>query len=346
MILPAVVDGATGFLPYQAETGGSVMYPLRHDAKTLVRQLGLTNPFDYYCRFVEWLAGQRTCHVRQMRNLMAPAHDNRVAVGLRHDMDTEPYSSVEVARALHAAGLSGSFYVLHTADYYGQWFDGVFRRNADIAPMLRQVQDDFGCEVGLHNDALWVYQQNGADGSQAVTEELAWLRSEGVSVVGTAAHNSAPLYGAENFEIWKGRAALSRTALPFGDRTIPLQTLDEDALGLAYEANFPSPTQHDSTRLRSYLAGSPDDAVRNPTWMRTYLVDNPHTKWGAHYNLWLIGEDRWVIGGRRWWRTTFMWDATLVDVQAFLSGLAAPCRVVLHIHPVYIDLPDSAEVLG
>ena len=337
-------SGEAAFARYRAQTGGSVMYPLRHDAKTLVRQLGLTNPFDYYERFVRWLAAQRTCHVRAIRDLMAPAHDNRVVVGLRHDMDTEPYSSVDVARQLHAVGMTGSFYVLHTADYYGQWIDGVFRRTSEIAPMLREIQDDFGCEVGLHNDALWVYQQHGVDGAEAVTEELEWLRSEGLHVVGTAAHNSAPLYGAENFEIWKGRAALDRTTLPFQDRSIPLQTLDEGALGLSYEANYPSPTRKETSLLKAYLAGSPEDAVRDPQWMRTYLVDNPHTRWGADFNVWLIGQDRWVIAGRRWWRSRFVWDATIADVQTFLERLTAPCRVVIHIHPVYIELSDSAAI--
>ena len=333
--------GQFGFAPYEAETGGGIMYPLRHDAKTLVGQLGLTNSFDYYRRFVEWLAAARACDVRRMRDLMTPAHDNRAVVGLRHDMDTEPYSSVEVARALNAAGLTGSFYVLHTANYYGTWTDGVFRRTDEIAPMLRQIQDDFDCEVGLHNDALWVYQQNGVDGAQAVTAELAWLRSEGLAISGTAAHNSAPLYGAENFEVWRGRAAFNRRTLAFEDRLIPLQSLDEGALGLEYEANYPTPARRDSPRLREYLAGSPADAVRNREWMRTYLLENPHTRWGAHYNIWLIGADRWVIAGRRWFRSQFVWDATLLDVQRFLERLTPPCRVVLHIHPVYVDFPDA-----
>jgi hypothetical protein len=322
------------------------MYPLRHDAKTLIRQLELTNTFEYYQGFVDWLSGMRRCVVRQMRDLMAPAPGNRVVVGLRHDMDTEPYSSVEVAAALHAAGLTGSFYVLHTADYYGQWIDGVFRRNTDIAPLLRRIQNEFECEVGLHNDALWVYQQSGVDGAQAVAEELAWLRQEGLRVVGTAAHNSAPLYGAENFEIFRGRAALNRTALEFQGRTIPLQSLDEAELGLAYEANFPTPTKRDSTRLRQYLAGSPDDAIRDRSWMRTYLADNPHTQWGACFNAWLIGRDRWVIAGRRWWRHLFVWDAKLRDVQAFLENVPSGKRVVFHIHPIYIDFKESSQVHG
>jgi hypothetical protein len=334
-------EGEAGltFAPYHTETGTGTMSPDRADAKTLVRRLGLTNPFDYYRRFVDWLAATPTCTVRQMRHLNDAA-SGRVVVGLRHDMDTEPYSSVEVAGALRDSGLTGSFYVLHTADYYGQWIDESFRRTSGIAPMLRQIQD-FGCEVGLHNDALWVYQQYGADGAQAVTEELAWLRSEGLRVDGTAAHNSAPIYGAENFEIFAGRAVMNRTAMPFGDRSIPLQTLDESRLGLSYEANFPVSARRGGAKLRRYLSGSPPDAVRDPRWMRTYLVDNPHSRWGEHYNAWLIGNDRWVIGKQRRWRSLFIWDGKFEDVQRFLSRVPAGRQVVFHIHPVYIDLRDA-----
>jgi hypothetical protein len=330
------------FRAYAAENGGAVMYPLRHDAKTLVRQLGLTNPFDYYRRFVTWLRERERFEVRPLRCLMAPSQRDVVVVGLRHDMDTEPYSSVDVANALREVGLPGSFYVLHTADYYGQWIAGVFRRTDEIAPMLREIQDDCACEVGLHNDALWAYQQWDVDGAQAVTEELAWLRSEQIRVVGTAAHNSAPIYGAENFEIFRGRAAMNRTELPFQDRVIPLQTLDEAELGLSYEANFATPTWRGGSKLRQYVSGLPDDAVRDPKWMRTYLVDNPHSRWGADYNIWLVGQDRWVIGGRRWWRSEFVWDAKLADVMAFIDGVAAPRRVIVHIHPVYIEPHDES----
>jgi hypothetical protein len=331
------------FRPYTADNGGAVMYPLRHDAKTLVRQLGLTNPYDYYRRFVAWLRERERERfvVRPLRCLMAPAPRDVVVVGLRHDMDTEPYSSVDVAHALRDVGLSGSFYVLHTADYYGQWIDGVFRRTDEIAPMLREIQDDCSCEVGLHNDAMWAYQQWDVDGAQAVTEELAWLRSEQIRVVGTAAHNSAPIYGAENFEIFRGRAAMNRTALPFQGRLIPLQTLDEAGLGLSYEANFATPTWRGGYRLRQYVSGLPDDAVRDPKWMRTYLVDNPHSRWGADYNIWLVGEDRWVIAGRRWWRSEFVWDAKLPDVMAFIDGVSGPRRVIVHIHPIYIEPHDQ-----
>jgi hypothetical protein len=129
----------------------------------------------------------------------------------------------------------------------------------------------------------------------------------------------------------------------FEDRMIPLQTLDEAQLGLAYEANFPQPTRRHSARLKRYLSGLPEDAVRNRAWMRTYLIDNPHSRWGLEYNVWLIGDDRWVISGRHGWRSTFVWDARLADVQAFLVRVRPHRRVVFHIHPVYIDLPESVE---
>jgi hypothetical protein len=331
------------FRPYRAETGGAAMYPLRDDAKTLVRRLGLTNSFGYYRDIVECLAGLKRHVIRPLRDFAVPVPAGYVLIGLRHDMDTEPYSSLDVARELHAAGLMGSFYVLHTAEYYGQWIDGVFRRTEEIAPMLRQIQDDYRCEVGLHNDGLWVYQNSGVDGSQAVADELAWLRREGLHIVGTAAHNSAPVYGAENFELFRGRSGRSSCTL-VGGRQVSLQTLDEEALGLTYEANAPEIEPDGHSRLDEWLRMTAADPVRDPTWMRHYLVDHPLCRWGSDFNVWLIGRDRWVIGGHRCRRPVFLWDVAFDQVAHFLNGAPDGCRVVLHVHPLYIDLehPEPA----
>ena len=129
------------------------MYPLRDDAKTLVRELGLTNPFDYFRRFLDGLVTSGRYAVRQIRDLTAGDSGDRVIVGLRHDMDTEPYSSVVVARALSECGLTGSFYVLHTADYYGQWVDDVFRRTDEITQYIVQTTDSFGRHYSESIDA-------------------------------------------------------------------------------------------------------------------------------------------------------------------------------------------------
>lgn len=321
--------------PYRTVDGGT-MYPGRDDAQSLVRRLGLTNPAGYYRRILGSLGDRERFDVRTMVEAAAAPVSDRVLVSIRHDMDTEPYSSVEAARALRAAGLRGSFYVLHTAEYYGRWRDGLFERCDAIAPILREMQDECGCEIGLHTDGLWVYQRWQADGAQAIAAELAWLRGAGLRIAGTAAHNSAPVYGAENFELFAGRSVRRACTAPDGSGT-PLQVLDERGLGLEYEANAPELESDGLSRLEAWMRLDPADPVRDEQWMRTYLVEHPICRWGADYNFWLIGADRWAIGGHRLRNGAFAWDATLDDVVRFMAGLPRGARMVVHIHPLYID---------
>lgn len=334
--MPDAASAAVGaFGPYAAG-GGGAMYPRREEAQDTIRRLGLVNPPAYYLDLLAWLRSDARLDVRPLRAaLLEPPDPARVLVSLRHDMDTEPYSSVEAARALHAAGLPGSFYVLHTAEYYGQWHDGSFRRSSEIAPMLRAMQDDYGCEIGLHTDGLWVYQRWRADGAQAIATELAWLRDEGLRITGTAAHNSAPLYGAENFEIFRGRSVRRWCSAGDGIET-PLQRLDERALGLEYEANAPE-LERPPAALDDWIMMAAADPVRDPRWMRTYLLEHPICSWGADYNLWLIGCDRWAIGGHRRRDPLFTWNASLADVVAFVASVRPASRLVFHVHPLYID---------
>jgi hypothetical protein len=331
----SVASAQISYLPYSAADGGA-MYPPRGEAQTLVRQLGLTNSSAFYRRVLEWLKSDARIDVRYLRDLAKPVASGRIAVALRHDMDTEPYSSVEAARTLRDANLPGSFYVLHTAEYYGQWHGGVFRRSDGIAPMLREIQDECGCEIGLHTDGLWVFQKWTADGAQAIVEELAWLRKEGLRISGSAAHNSAPVYGGENFELFRGRSARHSCALPHLP-PVPLQVLDERVLGLDYEANHPEIEIEGPSRLDEWTQLDVADPVRDERWMRFYLLEHPLCRWGSDFNLWLIGRDKWAIGGHRLRNGVFVWNAAFHGVAEFVERAPSGSRVVCHIHPIYID---------
>lgn len=332
----------SSFAPYRvldAHLDGDRLRALVAESK---RALSLSG-YDDYRRLLAGLARLDRCDVRPMRELFDELATGRSAVALRHDMDLDPFTSVEIARALAGEGLPGTFYVHHTAPYYGELVDGELRRNRDVLDVVRTIQGH-GCEIGLHNDALWLYQQYGIEGAEAVTTELRWLRSAGIDVRGTAAHNSAPVYGAENFEIFQGRAVFDRFVLERNEQRIPLQTLSEAELGLTYEANHPdSKGARRGAELARYLSFAPADAVRNASWMRTYLLENPYTRWGADYNAWLLGDDQWTIAGHADRDSLFVWDARLDDVLRFLTEAPLGSRIVLHVHPVYILGPGEPQ---
>jgi hypothetical protein len=170
-----------------------------------------------------------------------------ITCSIRHDVDGDIRAALSQAELEARHGVRSTYYILHTGPYYGRFDQGVFRRHGCMAILYRAIQT-LGHEIALHTDGLGVYQQHGIDGAEALRMELEWLRSEGLDVVGTAAHNSASVYGAENYAIFKGR----NTKLPEGvafppeagksgrrPRTegTPLEVLDEAELGLTYEAN-------------------------------------------------------------------------------------------------------------
>lgn len=329
------------FQSYKATETALDMDQIRSNFVTVsesLDQMGLLNDLEYYQKLVEHIRSVPQCEVRPLKDLYQPLAEDHFALTLRHDMDMDLFSSINTSRVLYNAGLKGTFYVQHTAAYYGEFVDRQFNRNNNVVEYLLAIQNQFRCELGLHTDGLWVYQQWGLDGAQAVCAELAWLRSHGIHVSGTAAHNSAPLYGAENFELFEGRAVLNRYILFKNKRRIPLQLLSESDLALEYEANYAETGKSRfSKEMVRYLGSLPADSVRNESWMRTYAFDNPYCQWGHDYNIWLLGKDRWLICGHPDREAVFKWNVTLNDVANFLRQIPAGMHVVCHVHPIYVN---------
>jgi peptidoglycan/xylan/chitin deacetylase (PgdA/CDA1 family) len=197
-----------------------------------------------------------------------------------------------------------------------------------------------GAEVGLHIDPLQVYLNEGFDGAAAVKEELRWLRSIGLRIRGTSAHNAAPVYGAENFEIFKGRAIHGERFLYRNYRFVPLAVLDEKDLSLSYEAGDASPSRSckSEEQLEKYLRGLPQgDFIRDTDWFRTYVLENPHCSWGYSYRIWLLGKDMWVIAGiDRKGEKVFRFQVSWTTVSQFLDNLREDEQCMICLHPIYL----------
>lgn len=174
---------------------------------------------------------------------------NEITCHVRHDVDADIVAALHLARIEKKLGIRTTYYLLHTAAYYGTWNPpgpgGVvtFSRNEALAEVYLELQS-LGHEVAIHADALTLYQQHNVDGSSALVAEIDWLRSIGLDIRGTAPHNNYFVYGADNSAIFRGRNLhMGHAGCPkgviFNGRWAPLQHLDEAALGLIYEANKP-----------------------------------------------------------------------------------------------------------
>jgi len=296
---------------------------------------GLANEMGVYERLLDFLAGDPRFEPCPLAELLAPLEDGRVRICLRHDVDSLLPPTLSAAQALSCRGLRGSFYFLHTAIYYGQFVENTFLRNPAIGDFI----DTFGhCgqEIGLHIDPLTVYFTFGVDGAQSVLTELSWLRGQGIDVKGALAHNSAPVFGAENFEIFSGLALDDRRHVTHEGVTVPLQSVGMDEAGLAYEGNFPlPPDENDRVLLGNYLGCIPQDALRRADWLSVYLQHNPVFSRPNDVSIWLLGADMWAIAESRP-RKRFLFNVGHVELIEYLKRYAAPGRIVIVIHPEYL----------
>ena len=79
---------------------------------------------------------------------------NKVVIALRHDMDHDLRACLKMAYLEHKYHIRATFYVLHTASYYGITELNYFNRNDDVVNKLKNIQNKLGHEVGLHNDLV------------------------------------------------------------------------------------------------------------------------------------------------------------------------------------------------
>lgn len=297
--------------------------------------MGLQTPFSVYDRLLEKLSGISGLAFVPCSDLMTPL-SGKSQLALRFDIDADPFTALRLARWNARQGIPSTFYILHTAAYYARYENGRIIRN----PELKDWVEDFlvsGCELGLHNDAFRVYGEWGMDGAEALITELSWLRGQGARISGTAAHNSFPVYGAENFEIFKNRPVWDRPSFSWRDREIPLGVLDEKKLSLTYEANHPRP--HDTPRETESFAWrqtTHDRAAQDPAWMKTYLLQNPYCAWGSDLTLWLTAANRWAVA-RRTPREAFLWHAGLEEAIDVLKEMPPGARISLILHPIMIS---------
>jgi hypothetical protein len=120
-----------------------------------------------------------------LRDFAAYEAAEQAVVALRHDVDFRLGAALELARLEHARGLRATYFVLHTARY---WSDD------RLLPALRRIQDEYGHEIGWHNDLVTVQCVYGVDARAYLQHELKRLRTAGIAVVGVASHGSTLCY--------------------------------------------------------------------------------------------------------------------------------------------------------
>ena len=299
---------------------------------------GLSDKFEVYESLIAGLRNLPNAAIVPLRELMSTKSEGRKVIALRFDIDADPETAVRLARFNARYGICASFFILHTSYYYGIFLDGVWCRNA---PRIREWTQSLylaGAEVGMHVDPLYVYAEHGMDGSQAVITELAYLRDFGAKIDGVVAHNSLPVYGAENFEIFAGKTVWQRRKIKVkNNRWIPLGVLSPEKCGIAYEGNYSVPVSRSpSTEATAWIRATlKPEAANSEDWMRTYLLDNPCYRRQYEVCVWHHGGGKWSIAGRiPGQEPTWKWKISHLEMLDAVREMPTGIRIAMVMHPI------------
>lgn len=225
---------------YRLPTSGELTRP--HPLRLLAlpwRERHFT--YRSYDTLLERLAEPGRFHLVPLRELREAPGD-RPVVALRHDVDDRLESAVRVAELEHARGLRSTYFILHTAPYYGVTGAGRAEHDPAVLPVLRRLQDELGHEVGFHHDLVTLQRVHGIEPGPYLAGELAWLRGAGIDVRGCAAHGSywAHRHGYHNSYAFKGWDEPQ----PGHPETDLGWKLDPAAYGLEYDAGHLGETRY------------------------------------------------------------------------------------------------------
>ena len=158
-----------------------------------------------YEKFLKYLISSNRFLIVPQKDFDKTFSDDKVVLSLRHDVDDDINASIKMAYIEHKYGIVSTYFILHTAKYYGITKANYFKRNDKIIYYLEKLQNSFGHEIGIHNDLVTLQVIYHIEPKSFLSNQLKWLRDNGINVYGTSAHGSnyCYLFHYSNTYFWK-----------------------------------------------------------------------------------------------------------------------------------------------
>jgi hypothetical protein len=167
----------------------------------------------------------------EMRNTFIPG---KVIVGIRHDVDMNPFKAMEMAELESFYGVRSTYFFLATAEYSGHFEKKEFIRSPVLKTILLKI-NSLGSEIGIHNDLLTIMIEHNIDPLTFNRNEISYYRSLGINIHGTAAHGSMiAKKTVPNFEIFSDYN--EKKTIDYGGNKYHIGILSLKQYGFAYEA--------------------------------------------------------------------------------------------------------------
>jgi len=205
--------------------------------------VNLKNPvFNYvtYENFLSYLSSSDHFLIVPIKDFKSTTSKDRVVISLRHDIDDNINASVKFAYRERKYGITASYFVLHTAKYYGKKVGAVFVRNDNVIYFLKAIQDTFDQEVGFHNDLVTLQLMYEIPSREYLKEELAYLRGNGINIVGTTYHGSpySYIYQYSNSDFWTEYSTTADEYITKGFNTIKIEKDSLTSYNFLYEGGM------------------------------------------------------------------------------------------------------------
>jgi hypothetical protein len=147
-----------------------------------------------YEEFLKYLVSSKRYLMVTQEEFETVNAPDKVIVSLRHDIDNNINGAIKMAYREHKYGIRATYYILHSADYYGVTKNYYFRRNEKAINYYKKLQETFGHEVSFHNDLVTLQVVYNIHPGAFLRQELAWLRANGISIKGSCTHGSPYCY--------------------------------------------------------------------------------------------------------------------------------------------------------
>jgi hypothetical protein len=203
----------------------------------------IRNEYDMYAVFTWNQYIQLLNKLKQDKFIVLPLNEmqntfnaSKVVVGLRHDIDFNPFKALEMSNMEKSYGIRSTYFILATSEYYGHFSTTGVIRNNGMEQLYKELFNN-GAEIGIHNDLLTVMITHKIDPFEFNKKELSFYSSLNIPVHGTAAHGSALARATlSNFNMFSDFA--TKDSVEYNGRKYPLGEHSLKEYGFEYEAYF------------------------------------------------------------------------------------------------------------
>jgi hypothetical protein len=202
--------------------------------------------WEKYASFLNKVSDTSKYIVLPLNEFRQTFNSKKIVIGLRHDVDNDLDIAYQFSEVESKLGFRSTYFILHTAPYYLANQNNMEVHTDKIIPILKTMQDEKHFEIGWHNDLVTLQVVYNIDPVRFLTQELNWLRSNGIRIEGTASHGSnyCKVYHYLNYYFFEECTYPivpnynNNITVPVGNKIITLIKGKLNDFGLQYEAYF------------------------------------------------------------------------------------------------------------